>query len=722
MKNYDTPGMEFLHSYSIPEDRALVFKSDGANITKVWDASGQAFEIPSAKDLNMIGYFPAYRTGEYNSSGDEGFELHDENSAKTSWWTPTTGSVVFVKIASGTSRMATQINLETGALIGEAKPYIVLGNGSFHGVPEAVPGDIHFAVDINTQWAIIVSGYGSIAQTLSSLFTHKDVDMRLSLDLDCQSNLVAVRLNYAGIWYGVHKLWFPGIEENPILTGKGWYWPELIGINATCAVFLYIARRSSAQYLGLQSFDYTTLLWTTEPSPIVAGGAPVAGYSTQIETGANRYMLTLTPNNNLYMIWLQFQPYYSSGWKIYIKYVVRKRTAAGWDTAYIFREWSQPGLTPSYSALGGIFNNNDWGFAYYFNSSIELVVRTCLTGTWSAEATITTTPDSNTPISQIRIESDNNRGYIMYRNDPSITKQLYMAVYSGSSWFSTQIDDASGNNYAFEQFVIVDNAQKAMASFVQGPSYTTYAWCSRFYSSAGWGSLDIHERWAGERYMIRSIGGAYNGTKAVVAMLGCAYTYMGIGTEGLFVDLYNGTSWAGAICLEGLSNVFPTSGIFKEWNIPCYIDSAGNIYIAYFCIDSTPSLSFVRVQYYNATTSTWTATTLNTSPNDSMYMWGSGDRVLIAWAQNHQLWACIGEAGVFTSPKRISYFNPAFDYCNVKDPLTSTYTYIPPLIASYGGQNLAMMCYARDRNFPPDWYDGYYGEKEAVIANTGFFT
>ncbi len=83
---------------------------------------------------------------------------------------------------------------------------------------------------------------------------------------------------------------------------------------------------------------------------------------------------------------------------------------------------------------------------------------------------------------------------------------------------------------------------------------------------------------------------------------------------------------------------------------------------------------------------------------------------------------CIGEAGVFTSPKRISYFNPVFDYCNVRDPLTFTPTYHPPLLASYGGQNLAMMCYARDRNYPYAWYDSYYGEKEAVIANTGFFT
>lgn len=726
MKNYDTPNMEFLHQYSIPEDRALLFRADGSTITKVWDTSGHSFQIPSASELNMLGYFPAYRAGAYNSGGDSGFELYEENAAKTSWWTPNTRTLTFVKIVSTASRLATQVNIETGALIGAAKPYVVIGNGSFHGTPEATENDIHFAIDLVTSWAIVISGYGSVASTKTSLFAYKDVDMQLALDLDTQGNLVTARLNYAGIWFGVHKLWYPGITENPILTNKYWYYPTLIGVNATRAVFLYLARSEIYNvwtHMGLKEFTYATKLWAATPSPVIAGDPALTG-AVQVQFNDYPFMMTLTTNNNLYMVWRQFQTYMSGGWKSDWDVVARKMTNGVWGTATTLLSGTSSGMYPNLGSCGGSFNNNDYGFAYYFNTSYALVARLYTTGTWGSASTLSATADFTRPILFAKTESNNNRHYIAFR-DGSVDA-FYASVEAGAGWTTTQIDNASTQKYYWPQFTLVDDAQKMLVSWQQhntDPSWN--AWYTRFYSSAGWDAAPtLHEAITNQLFGLAQLGQAYNGTTAIIAMLGFDFDLgTGVVDQGLWVDRWNGSTWDGVTLLESLTNyVSPNEAYDHDLELPCYIDSSNNIYIAYCKIDSsTPANNFVKVAYYKNSTSTWSTTTLNTTPNKNVYMCGSGDRVLIAWEQDQQVYACLGEAGAFTTPKRISYYNPAADYNGTTGVVPDT-NYIPPLLAMYGGQYLAMMCYSRNRYFAPDTYDYYFGEKEAVIANTGIFT
>lgn len=725
MKNYDTPKMEFLHNTSIPEDRAIVFQGTSASsdidFTKVWDSSGHTFHIPSAKDLNMLGYFPAYRTGEYNSSGSTGFELHDENPNKASWWTPSTRNIVFVKIAAGTDRMATQVNLETGALIGVAKPYIIVGNGSFHGTPEAIANDIHFAVDMGTQWAIVISGYGSIVKTMSGLFTYKDVDMSLALDLDTQGNLIDMRLEYAGLWYGVHKLWHPGIFENPIQTGKIWYYPTLIGINATRAVFLYYVRPEQYNFfrtIGLQSFDYATKKWIALPSPVLDGD-PAYPTMVQVEMNDCPFMMTLTSNNTLYMVWMQYQWYSGvSYWNINF----RKMTGGVWGSATTLQSGSQPSMVPTHGFVGGSFNNNDCGFVFYFDSSMYLVIKDYTTGSFGSATVISVGGATGNLIVLAKAESNNNRYYFVF-SDP-VAVGLFGAVNTSGSWPTTRMDNGTGGAFYCPQACMVDDADKALVSFAQHDTSPVLTfWYSRFYAADTWAALDVHESYSGQLFAVAQLGQAYNGSTAVVAMLGLDFIPgTGVIDQGLWVDVYTGGAWTGVTLVETLTNYIFPDPYDNNTELPCYIDSSNNIYVAYCNVDATtPANNFVKVAYYNASTATWTTTTLNTTESKNVYMSGSGDRVLVAWEQSQQVYACLGVAGNFLSVKRISYYNSSVDFCNSWGVVPDTH-YIPPLLAMYGGQYLAMMCYARNRNYPPDVYGSYYGEKEAIIANTGFYS
>lgn len=724
MKNYETPNMEFSHQHSIPEDRALIFRANGETITKAWDASGHSFQIPSARDLGMAGYFPAYRTGEYNSGGNEGFELHTENAALTSWWTPSTGTTSFVKIVSSAMRLAAPVNIQTGAITGFAKSYIVVGNGSFHGEPETIEGDIHFAVDFGPRWGIVITGYGVCAVTLNDLFTYKDVDMRLSMDIDPVGNLLDVRITYAGIWFGVRKLWYPSITENPIQTNKYWYYPHLIGVNVTRAVFLYLARSeeyNAWEHMGLQEFDYTTKKWKVLSTPVIDGD-PSIPTSVQVQFTNYPFMMTLTPNNRLYMVWMQYQTYISGTWKNDWDIVVRKMSSTGWEAATTLASGTDTGLSPSLKFCGGSFNNNDYGFAYYVDNTLCLKAALYSAGAWGAGVTVSSTANTARPVLFAQTEANNNRHYLFYYDAAAVA--FYGAIEVGAGWVTTRID-TGGGLYYWPQVTLVDDAQKLLVSWHQvntNPTFTS--WYSRFYDSTGWGATTIHESYSGQLFGVAQLGQAYNGNRAVIAMLGVDFQLgTGVLNSGLWVDIYDGSTWGGVTLIESLSNyVFPNESYDHDLELPCFIDSSHNIYIAYCKIDAaTPSNNFVKIAYYNYLASTWTMTKLNTTPNKNVYMCGSWDHVLIAWEESQQVFACIGEDGDFSTPKRISYYNPAMDYCGTNGVVPDT-NYIPPMLAMYGGQYLAMMCYSRNRNFPPDAYDYYYGEKEAVIANTGIFT
>ena len=110
MLNYETAGSELLKVNSDPErstadiivneDYCMVMKVIAVfggivEASKVWDSGDTRFYarlkyhgkdgVPDDSELEVGQHVIFHRTGEFSNSGEEGFELHEEDVTKTSW-------------------------------------------------------------------------------------------------------------------------------------------------------------------------------------------------------------------------------------------------------------------------------------------------------------------------------------------------------------------------------------------------------------------------------------------------------------------------------------------------------------------------------------------------------------------------------------------------------------------------------------------------------------
>lgn len=740
MKNYDTPNIEFHNDFSIPEDRVILAQRNAEQIQKFWDDTYSYFlQVPSATTNNLSDIFPIYRTGDFNSNGTEGFERHTENAGLTSWWSAPTDNIFFIKIISGISKTAIQIDVSTGQQTGIAKSYIILGYGQSHGVPDVRTGEIYPAIIIGEQWGIIINGYGTKVITKTSLFTWKDIDLSLALDLDAQGHLLDARLNYAGIWYGVKELYSSFYTWgwcDPLIPDlyKNLYYESTIGLNTTIATFLF---KPKLEKLSVRSFVYATKMWDGEEVIGVDNQTPTPRYAVGIiyiqpiifpYYYVNHYPLALNVNNDLYLIWVQVQAYklYSySSWTGYGQVVFRKKSGGVWQTpVYLYTE-DRVGLTYQNVAEifpGVVFNNNDFGIGWYQKhngTSRDYYFRIYNSGTWGSEA-INGSLTSYSGLTNAACESNNNRGYLIIACAPDSMRyynQLFALVYSGGAWATTQIDDLSTNELDYRrvratyQFALVDDQQKGLVSFLQKVTSTRYTAYTRFYDSTGWSSLTTHTFAGGGAFYGNSTywhntGLAYNGTYAVLL----AYGWDGAdtGTYGLYADIYNGSSWSGFSALATLTIGDYVINNMPNYSTGCYIDTNNHIYAVF------KEGNDIKIGYY---TTSWAIVTISTANGKNPAINGSGDRVLIAWEQSNQIYSVLGEDGSYTLPKRISFYNPGANYFSI------LHNYYPmlllPCLKIYSAQYLAFGGYEAIG----DQSSGSAKKTtESYIANTGFWT